>query len=68
MVEAESHLKLLPSYILDIFSDIYIVFECIDMLSKGIQLQTYAVIRTLLGSDFGVLDHLSSGNDAILSW
>jgi len=57
MVEAESHLKpLLP-------------FEHIDMLSKGIQLQpSYTVIPTLLGSDFGVLGHMSSQNDAITSW
>ena len=34
MVEAESHLKLCPPYIL---VDIYKVFEHIDMLSIGIQ-------------------------------
>ena len=50
MVEAESHLKLCPPYIL---VDIYKVFEHIDMLSMGIQLQPYTVIHTLLGSDFG---------------
>jgi len=49
MVEADSHLKPLPPSILDIYK----VFEHIDMLSKGIQLQPYTVIRTLLGSDFG---------------
>ena len=40
MVEADSHLKLLPTSILDI----YTVFEHIDMLSIGIQLQPYTVI------------------------
>jgi hypothetical protein len=51
MVEADSHLKLLPTSILDIYK----VFEHIDMLSMGIQCQLYIVIPTLLGSDFGVL-------------
>jgi hypothetical protein len=57
MVEADSHLKpLLPSIL-----DIYKVFEHIDMLVKGIQeLQPYTDIHTLLGSDFGVLGHMSS--------
>ena len=47
---------------------IYKVFEDIDMLFQGIQLQPYTVIPTLLGSDFGVLGHMSSRNDAITSW
>ncbi len=51
MVEADSHLKLLPASILDICK----VFEHIDMLSIGIQYQPYAVIPTQLGSDFGAL-------------
>jgi hypothetical protein len=64
MVEADSHLKqLLPSTL-----HIYKVFECIDMMSKGIQLQPYEVLPTLLGSDFGVLGHMLSQNDAITSW
>ncbi len=54
MVEADRPLKLPPSSILDIYK----VFEHIDMLSMGIQLQPYTVIPTLLGSDFGVLGHL----------
>jgi hypothetical protein len=33
MVEADSHLKVLPAFILDIFK----VLEHIDMLSMGIQ-------------------------------
>jgi hypothetical protein len=53
MVEGDSHLKLLPTSI----SDMYKVIEHIDMLSMGIQSQPYTVISTLLGSDFGALGH-----------
>ncbi len=49
MVDADSHLKLLPTSILVT----YTVIEHIDMLSMGIQYHTYTVIPTLLGSDFG---------------
>ena len=64
MVEADSHLKpLTPS-----IKDTHKVFEHIDMLSKGIQLQPYTVIPTLLSSGFGVLGHMSNQNDAIASW
>jgi hypothetical protein len=54
MVEADSHLKLLSTSILDLYK----VFEHIDMLSIGMQYQPYTIIPTLLGSDFGVLGHL----------
>ena len=54
MVEADSHLKLLPTSILDIYK----VFEHIDMLSIGIQSQPYTVLPTIIGSDVGVLGHL----------
>ncbi len=54
MVEADSHLKLLPASILDIYE----VFEHIDMLSIGIWWQPFTVIPTLLGSDFGVPGHM----------
>ncbi len=54
MVDADSHLKLLPTSILDINK----VFELIDMLPMGIQYQPYTVMLTLLGSDVGVLGHL----------
>ena len=64
MVEADSHLKLLPTSILDIYK----VFEHIDMLSIGIQQQPYTVIPTLLGSDFEVLGHLWRQNDVNTSW
>jgi hypothetical protein len=56
IVEAEGHLKLLPTSILDMYK----VFEHIDMLSICIKYQPYTVIPTLLGSDFGVLGHLWS--------
>jgi hypothetical protein len=63
MVEADSHLKLLPTSILDIYN----VFEHIDMLSMGVKYHPYTVIPTLLfGSDFGVLGPLWSQNDVIM--
>jgi hypothetical protein len=58
MVEADSHLKLHPTSILDI----YTVFEHFDMLSMGIQYQPYTIIPTFLGSDLGALGHLWSQN------
>jgi hypothetical protein len=61
MIEADSHLKPLPTSILDVCK----VVEHIDMLSIGIWLQPYTVIPTLLCSDFGVLGHLWSQNDVI---
>jgi hypothetical protein len=65
MVEADTHLKLLPISILDIYK----VIEHIDMLSMGIQYQPYTVILTLLlALEFGVLAHLWSRNDVIMSW
>jgi hypothetical protein len=49
--------------------DLYKVIEHIGMLSMGIQYQPYTVIPTLLlGSEFGVLGHLWSQNDVIMSW
>ncbi len=45
MVEADSHLKLLPISILDIYK----VFEHIDILSIGIQYQPCTIILTQLG-------------------
>jgi hypothetical protein len=63
MVDADSHLKLLPTSILDTYN----VIENIDMLSMSIQYHP-AVIPTLLGSDFGVRGHLWSQNDVIMSW
>jgi hypothetical protein len=74
MVEADSHLKLLPTSILDIYK----VFEHIDMLSIGIQEQPYTDLVTslfgsysvtsLFGSYSGVLGHMWIENDVITSW
>jgi hypothetical protein len=64
MVEADSHLKLLPTSILYMYK----VIEHNDVLFMGIQYQPYIVIPTLFGSDFGFLGHLWSQNDAIMSW
>jgi hypothetical protein len=64
MVDADSHHKLIPTSILDTWN----VIEHINMLSMGIQYHPYTGIRTLLGSDFGVLGHLWSQNDVIMSW
>jgi hypothetical protein len=65
MVDADSHLKLLLTSILDIYK----VIEYIDMLSRGIQYHPYSFIPTLhLGSDFGVLGHLWCQHDVIMSW
>ncbi len=61
MVEADGHLKLLPTSILDMYK----VFEHIYMLSICIKYQPY--IPTLLGSDFGVLGHMWSQNNVIMS-
>ncbi len=63
MVDADSHLKLLPTSILDIYN----VIEHINMLSMGIQYHPYTVISSLLASDFGALGHLWSQNDVIMS-
>jgi hypothetical protein len=54
MVENYSHLKLLPTSMLDTHK----VFEHVDMLPMGIQQQPYALIPPLLYSDFGALGHL----------
>ena len=48
MVEADSHPKLLPTFIWNIYK----LIEHINMLSMGIQYQPYTIIPTLLGSDF----------------
>ena len=64
MVEADSHLKLIPTSILHIYK----VFEHLDMLSIGIQQQPNTVLRTLIGSDFGVRVYLWSQHDVITSW
>ena len=65
MVDADSHLKPRPTSILDTYN----VIKYIDMLSMGIKYHPYTVIpNLLLGSEFGVLGHLWSQNDVIMSW
>ncbi len=56
MVEADSHLKLLPASTLDKYK----LFKHIDMLSLGIWQYPLIVIPTLLASYFGVQGHLWS--------
>ena len=53
MVEADSHLKLLPTSIFNIYK----VFEHIDMLSIDTAAALHSLL-TVIGSDFGVLGHL----------
>jgi hypothetical protein len=54
IVEADSHLKLHPTFILNMYK----VVEHIDMLLISIQQQPYTVIPILLGSDFDNLGHM----------
>ena len=68
MVEADIHLKLFPTSILDIYK----VFEHIDMLSMGIQWQPYTVTPTVylhyLAQMYEYwLGHMWSQNDVIAS-
>ena len=65
MAKADSHLKLLPPSTLDIIS---VWAHWYAVLSMGIHEQPYTVIPTLLGSDFGILCHLWSRYDVIMSW
>jgi hypothetical protein len=53
MVEADSHLKLLPSSILDTYK----MFEHINMLSMG-DSSSLTQLSTQLGLDLGALGHL----------
>jgi hypothetical protein len=65
MVEADSHLKLIPTSTLHIYKE----FEHIDVMCIGIQQQPYTVLPILLGSYSEVLlCHLWSQNDVIMSW
>ncbi len=45
MVEADSHLKFLPTSILDMYK----VIEHLDIISIGIQYQPYTVLPTVIG-------------------
>ncbi len=56
IVKGDSHLKLLPASILDMYK----VFEHNDMLSIGIGEQPYTFLPTLLWLDFGVRSFLQN--------
>jgi hypothetical protein len=64
MVEVHIHLRLLPTFTLDIFK----VFEILVCCLKGIWVHPYIVPPAKLASDFGFFGHLWRGNDAISSW
>jgi hypothetical protein len=57
MVEADSHLKLLPISILDIYK----VIEHIDMLSMGMQYHPYTVLPPYLVQILGFWKTLDWG-------
>ncbi len=61
MVEADIHLRLLPTSILAICK----VFEHIDMLPTGKRGETHPHDTGKVGSDLGTLVHLWSQDDAI---
>jgi hypothetical protein len=62
MVEADIHLRLLPTSILDIYN----VLESLVCCLKGLWVHPYTVILGKLAPDFKLLGYLWSGNDAIM--
>ena len=63
ITEAVEPFRLHPTSMRYTILHIYNVVEHIDMLSIGIHQQpSYTVIPILVGSDFGVLGHMSSQN------
>jgi hypothetical protein len=64
MVEANNHLRLLPTSSLDIYK----VFEPLVCCLKGIWLHPYTVTPAKLAPDLGSKGHLWSENDAVMSW
>jgi hypothetical protein len=63
MVEADIHLRLLFTSILDMYK----VFEILLCCLKGIWVHSYTVTQANLAPDFEFWGHLWSGNDAISS-
>ena len=61
MFEADIHLRLLHTYMLDINK----VFEPLVCCLKGIWVHLYAVKLAKLAQDLGIQGHLWSENDAI---
>jgi hypothetical protein len=64
MVEANIHLRLIHTFILDIYK----VFETLVCCLKGIWLHPYTVTLAKLPPYLGSQVRLGSGNDAITSW
>jgi hypothetical protein len=64
MFEADIHLRLLHTSILDIYK----VFEPLVCCLKDIWLHPYTITLAKLPPDLGIQVHLRSGNDAITSW
>jgi hypothetical protein len=64
MVEADVHLRLLHTSILDVYK----VFEPLVCCLKGIWLHSYTFTLAKLAQDLGSHGHLRNGNDAVMSW
>ncbi len=64
IVEAEIHLRLYPTSILDIYK----VFEVLVCCLTSIRVHPYFSPPAMLAPDFGILGHLWSGNYAIAWW
>jgi hypothetical protein len=61
MVEADIHLRLNPTSILDIYKVVEVLVCCL----AGIWVHPYFIPPAKLAPDFGILGHLWSGNYAI---
>jgi hypothetical protein len=61
MVEADIHLRLYPTSILDIYK----MFEVLVCCPTGIWVLPYFIPPAKLAPDFEILGHLWSGNNAI---
>ncbi len=64
MVEADIHLRLLHTSILDIYK----VLEPLVCCLKGVWVPPYTVTPAMLAPDLGIQVHLWSENDATTSW
>ncbi len=64
MFEADIHLRLYPTSILDMYK----VFEVLVCCLTGTWGHPYFIPPAKSDSDFGILGHLWSGNDAITWW
>jgi hypothetical protein len=64
MIEADIHLKLLHTSILDIYK----VFDPFVCSLKDIYLHPYTVTPAKLTPDLGSQGHFCSENNAIMSW